>query len=126
MTSVHRCIGNSAAYLCGEFQAGSRTRATIRGCGAIAQLEERLDRTQEVGGSSPPSSTPPLGAPVVSTCRTEGITSAEDVLRRLYELHLPRVLRGINVSTTRDVTVGGPRTPPKREPPHRTALELRD
>ena len=25
-------------------------------CGAIAQLEERLDRTQEVGGSSPPSS----------------------------------------------------------------------
>src|SRR5436309_9674997 len=24
--------------------------------GAIAQLEERLDRTQEVGGSSPPSS----------------------------------------------------------------------
>src|SRR3954462_11903265 len=28
-----------------------------RGRGAIAQLEERLDRTQEVGGSSPPSST---------------------------------------------------------------------
>ena len=27
--------------------------------GAIAQLGERLDRTQEVGGSSPPSSTPP-------------------------------------------------------------------
>src|SRR6478609_5988337 len=27
-------------------------------CGAIAQLGERLDRTQEVGGSSPPSSTP--------------------------------------------------------------------
>src|SRR4051812_13168532 len=26
--------------------------------GAIAQLGERLDRTQEVGGSSPPSSTP--------------------------------------------------------------------
>ena len=26
-------------------------------CGAIAQLGERLDRTQEVGGSSPPSST---------------------------------------------------------------------
>src|SRR4051812_4989003 len=30
--------------------------------GAIAQLGERLDRTQEVGGSSPPSSTSP-GAP---------------------------------------------------------------
>ena len=31
-------------------------RATIEARGAIAQLEERLDRTQEVGGSSPPSS----------------------------------------------------------------------
>ena len=31
-----------------------RTRALL---GAIAQLGERLDRTQEVGGSSPPSST---------------------------------------------------------------------
>ena len=30
--------------------------ATIRPPGAIAQLGERLDRTQEVGGSSPPSS----------------------------------------------------------------------
>ena len=29
-----------------------------RGLGAIAQLEERLSGTQEVGGSSPPSSTP--------------------------------------------------------------------
>ena len=28
----------------------------MRGRGAIAQLGERLDRTQEVGGSSPPSS----------------------------------------------------------------------
>ena len=31
-------------------------RATIHHRGAIAQLGERLDRTQEVGGSSPPSS----------------------------------------------------------------------
>src|SRR5215211_6870378 len=31
--------------------------------GAIAQLGERLDRTQEVGGSSPPSSTPRTPAP---------------------------------------------------------------
>jgi hypothetical protein len=31
--------------------------------GAIAQLGERLDRTQEVGGSSPPSSTEELPAP---------------------------------------------------------------
>ena len=30
--------------------------ATMRARGAIAQLGERLDRTQEVGGSSPPSS----------------------------------------------------------------------
>ncbi len=30
--------------------------ATLRG--AIAQLAERLDRTQEVGGSNPPSSIP--------------------------------------------------------------------
>ena len=29
----------------------------MRDRGAIAQLGERLDRTQEVGGSSPPSST---------------------------------------------------------------------
>src|SRR4051812_24320961 len=33
-------------------------RATLVVRGAIAQLGERLDRTQEVGGSSPPSSTP--------------------------------------------------------------------
>src|SRR4051794_20254891 len=31
---------------------------TRRPLGAIAQLGERLDRTQEVGGSSPPSSIP--------------------------------------------------------------------
>ena len=31
-------------------------RYTLRLRGAIAQLGERLDRTQEVGGSSPPSS----------------------------------------------------------------------
>ena len=31
--------------------------------GAIAQLGERLDRTQEVGGSSPPSSTSPEPLP---------------------------------------------------------------
>src|SRR5689334_10629350 len=34
-----------------------RGRATLGRPGAIAQLGERLDRTQEVGGSSPPSST---------------------------------------------------------------------
>ena len=34
-----------------------RAAATIGFRGAIAQLGERLDRTQEVGGSSPPSST---------------------------------------------------------------------
>ena len=28
----------------------------VRSLGAIAQLAERLDRTQEVGGSNPPSS----------------------------------------------------------------------
>ena len=33
------------------------SRATLSVLGAIAQLGERLDRTQEVGGSSPPSST---------------------------------------------------------------------
>src|ERR1700685_1964686 len=32
-------------------------RPSRRAHGAIAQLGERLDRTQEVGGSSPPSST---------------------------------------------------------------------
>ena len=35
--------------------------------GAIAQLGERLDRTQEVGGSSPPSSTYlPHGSPAAA------------------------------------------------------------
>ncbi len=41
----------------------TRGVATIASRGAIAQLGERLDRTQEVGGSSPPSSileSPPL------------------------------------------------------------------
>src|SRR5206468_1588531 len=33
-------------------------RYTFGSPGAIAQLGERLDRTQEVGGSSPPSSIP--------------------------------------------------------------------
>src|SRR6478672_4210981 len=59
MTSVHRCIGRLGAYLCRGILALSRTRATIRNRGAIAQLEERLDRTQEVAGSSPASSTLP-------------------------------------------------------------------
>src|SRR5258706_15949478 len=37
---------------------GRTSLATLMGPhGAIAQLGERLDRTQEVGGSSPPSST---------------------------------------------------------------------
>ena len=35
---------------------GGRSRRIARAPGAIAQLGERLDRTQEVGGSSPPSS----------------------------------------------------------------------
>ena len=35
---------------------GARVKSCRRPCGAIAQLGERLDRTQEVGGSSPPSS----------------------------------------------------------------------
>src|SRR4051794_12454956 len=40
-------------------QGGHRARLATIGDppGAIAQLGERLDRTQEVGGSSPPSST---------------------------------------------------------------------
>src|SRR4051794_20415899 len=38
-------------------QGASPHEGYHRGRGAIAQLEERLDRTQEVGGSSPPSST---------------------------------------------------------------------
>src|SRR3954469_6403056 len=58
MTSVHRCIGRSEAYLCRRKATHRRTLATIDPRGAIAQLGERLDRTQEVGGSSPPSSTP--------------------------------------------------------------------
>ncbi len=36
-------------------------------CGAIAQLGERLNRTQEVGGSNPPSSTACLASPPRST-----------------------------------------------------------
>src|ERR1700683_647390 len=36
--------------------AGPEQRPSIGARGAIAQLGERLDRTQEVGGSSPPSS----------------------------------------------------------------------
>ena len=38
--------------------AGQKTCLTPPSLGAIAQLGERLDRTQEVGGSSPPSSIP--------------------------------------------------------------------
>ena len=38
------------------FHAGARGKSCHRTCGAIAQLGERLDRTQEVGGSSPPGS----------------------------------------------------------------------
>ena len=43
-------------------------RLSLTDPGAIAQLGERLDRTQEVGGSSPPSSTPrtPAGAGVLA------------------------------------------------------------
>jgi hypothetical protein len=37
-------------------------RAPAWVCGAIAQLGERLDRTQEVAGSSPASSTELVGA----------------------------------------------------------------
>jgi integrase len=37
--------------------ASTRYEATLFGPGAIAQLGERLDRTQEVAGSSPASST---------------------------------------------------------------------
>ena len=41
--------------------AGLKTCLTPPSLGAIAQLGERLDRTQEVGGSSPPSSISPDG-----------------------------------------------------------------
>jgi hypothetical protein len=40
-----------------ERQQKARDSLQIRRFGAIAQLAERLDRTQEVGGSNPPSST---------------------------------------------------------------------
>jgi hypothetical protein len=42
--------------------------------GAIAQLGERLDRTQEVGGSSPPSST--SGSPATAGLSRSGTTAA--------------------------------------------------
>ncbi len=38
-------------------EAHGEVRLDLSVRGAIAQLGERLDRTQEVGGSSPPSST---------------------------------------------------------------------
>src|SRR3954468_23957877 len=43
----------------GSYNRSFTTQVTFPACarGAIAQLGERLDRTQEVGGSSPPSST---------------------------------------------------------------------
>ena len=56
--------GNLAAEAVRQSQAprlqsafhGAPVKSCRRPCGAIAQLGERLDRTQEVGGSSPPSS----------------------------------------------------------------------
>jgi hypothetical protein len=51
-------------------------------CGAIAQLGERLDRTQEVGGSSPPSSIPKVPAkPHVSVAspRSGGATGRLEI-----------------------------------------------
>src|SRR3954454_17444205 len=50
--------GESTAAAGRSEQRSCRGRATLGPPGAIAQLGERLDRTQEVGGSSPPSSIP--------------------------------------------------------------------
>src|SRR5215204_5834925 len=65
---------------------GTKTLPDATHLGAIAQLGERLDRTQEVGGSSPPSSirgTPAAaGFPCFgrrSTARSFGYTAAETV-----------------------------------------------
>src|SRR3954447_14931609 len=46
--------------------------------GAIAQLGERLDRTQEVGGSSPPSSIPerPVSEPSLGSGTASRIAAA--------------------------------------------------
>ncbi len=41
----------------GVYTSKTSCRSAAQANGAIAQLGERLDRTQEVGGSSPPSST---------------------------------------------------------------------
>src|SRR5829696_3025234 len=58
--------------------------ATMRGRGAIAQLGERLDRTQEVGGSSPPSSIP--GTPAQAGGFSFGLRlRAEALLPRCYQ-----------------------------------------
>ena len=51
-----------------------RTKLHFPDRGAIAQLGERLDRTQEVAGSSPASSTPALE--VRSRCRVNMTTSS--------------------------------------------------
>src|SRR5580704_10873868 len=61
-----RCPDRPAAGNCPGLRlpaGGARSDYTWLHCafamrGAIAQLGERLDRTQEVGGSSPPSSIP--------------------------------------------------------------------
>jgi hypothetical protein len=53
--------------------------------GAIAQLAERLDRTQEVGGSNPPSSIE--GSPCMSAARLFAELSIASEIRS-YLRHL--------------------------------------
>jgi hypothetical protein len=53
--------------------------------GAIAQLGERLDRTQEVGGSSPPSS---IGAGCASILSV-AVAAGGPVARRAAALRVP-------------------------------------
>ena len=54
MSDAYESSSPRRAYSCSDREAG--TPPTLPISGAIAQLEERLDRTQEVAGSSPASS----------------------------------------------------------------------
>src|SRR3954452_11182223 len=65
--------------------------ATLSRFGAIAQLEERLRGTQEVGGSSPPGSTPPAPA--------ETIGAHE--FRNRFGWYMERAAAGEEIAVTR-------------------------
>jgi hypothetical protein len=59
----------------------------LRSHGALAQMGERLDRTQEVGGSIPPCSTRDAVCPPRRTARTD--STARD--RRTQAIAIERV-----------------------------------